>query len=116
MEQNIEGRTQTTKCRRYGKNAEHEEQDNRNNDRRIVQNALEFADDTQLFIEHDTEEQMNERIGDYDIATETRRLTIQRGKVELLRKGTNKHRCDPPPPFSEIKHKSIGPFWEKKST
>ena len=43
---------------------------------KIVQNALEFADDAKLFIEQDTEEQMNERIGNYNIVTETRRLTI----------------------------------------
>ena len=56
------------------------------NGRQIVQNALEFADGTQLFIEHDTTEQMNERIGNYDIVTETRRLAIQWSKVELLRR------------------------------
>ena len=54
-----------------------EENPEEGNKHEIVQNALEFADDTQLFIEHDTEEQMNERIGNYDIVTETRRLTIQ---------------------------------------
>ena len=57
------------------------------NEQQIVQNALEFADDTQLFIEHDTTEQMNEGIGNYDIVTEKRRLTIQWSKVELLRRG-----------------------------
>ena len=56
------------------------------NEQQIVQNALEFADDTQLFIEHDTDEQTNERIGNYDIVTETRRLAIQWSKVELLRR------------------------------
>ena len=81
---------------------------------KIVQNALEFADDTQLFIEHDTEEQMNERIGNYDIVTETRRLTIQWSKVELLRKGTNKQKFDLPPPFNEIKHKNAGTILGKE--
>ena len=84
------------------------------NKQRIVQNALEFADDAQLFIEHDTEEQMNERIGNYDIITETRRLNIQWGKVELLRKRTNKQKYDLPPPFNEIKHKSIGTILGKE--
>ena len=73
-----------------------------------VQNALEFADDAQLFIEHDTEEQMNERIGNYNIVTETRRLTIQRRKVVLLRTGADEYRYDLPPPFNETKHESIG--------
>ena len=48
---------------------------------------------------------MNERVGNYDIVTETRRLTIQWGKVELLKKGNNKQKLDLPPPFNEIKQK-----------
>ena len=58
-------------------NTDQEEANNGETNQRKVQNALEFADDTQLFIENGTEEQMNERIGNYDIVTETRRLTIQ---------------------------------------
>ena len=54
-------------------------------DHQIIQNDLEFADDAQLFIEKDTRGQMCERIGNYDIATETRHLTIQWGEVELIR-------------------------------
>ena len=73
-----------------------EEKQENENEYKIVQNALEFADDTQLFIEHDSEEQMNERIGNYDIVTETRRLTIQWSKVELLKKGNNKQKLDLP--------------------
>ena len=92
----------------WEENTDQEEMNNGKNNRRIVQNALEFAGDTQLFIEHDTEEQMNERVGNYDIVTETRRLTIQWSKVELLRKGTDKQKYDLPPPFNEIKHKSVG--------
>ena len=57
---------------------------------------------------------MNARIGNYDIVTETRRLAIQWSKVELLRKGTNKHKYDLPPPFNEIKHKSIGTILGKE--
>ena len=48
----------------------------------IVQNDLEYA---QLLMGSDTHEQMCERMGNYDIATETRELKIQWIKVELLR-------------------------------
>ena len=85
-----------------------EENPEEGNKHKIVQNALEFADDTQLLIEHDTEEQMNERVGNYDIVTETRRLQLHRGKVVLLRKGTNRQKEDMPPPFNEVKRESIG--------
>ena len=51
---------------------------------------------------------MNERIGNYDIVTETRRLTIQWGKVHLLRRGKHKLSEALPPPFNEIQHKSTG--------
>ena len=57
---------------------------------------------------------MNERIGNYDIVTETRRLTIQWSKVELLKKGTNKQKFDLPPPFNEIKQKSAGTILGKE--
>ena len=57
---------------------------------------------------------MDERIGNYDIITETRRLNIQWGKVELLRKRTNKQKYDLPPPFNEIEHKSIGTILGKE--
>ena len=51
---------------------------------------------------------MNERIGNYDIVTETRRLTIQWSKVELLRREKHKLKDALPPPANEIKHKSTG--------
>ena len=53
----------------------------------IVQNDLEYANDTQLLIERDTHGQMCERMGNYDIETETRELKIQWAKVELLGNG-----------------------------
>ena len=53
----------------------------------IVQNDLEYADDKQLLIERDTHEQMCERMGNYDIATETRELDIQWKKAERLSHG-----------------------------
>ena len=62
------------------------DEEQKSTERQIVQNALEFADDAHLFIEHDTREQMNGRIRNYDIITETRRLTIQWNKVHLLRR------------------------------
>ena len=46
-------------------------------DHQIIQNDIEFADDTRLCVEKDTQEQMCERIGNYDIVTETRHRAIQ---------------------------------------
>ena len=43
----------------------------------IIQNDIEYADDTQLLRERGTHGQMCERIGNYDISTETRELKIQ---------------------------------------
>merc|ERR1712112_354755 len=107
-----------TEYRKTNKNKETQiingEKQEKEDKHKIVQNALEFADDTQLFVEQDTEEQMNERIGNYDIVTETRRLTIQWNKVELLRKGTNKQKLNLPPPFNEIKHKNAGTILGKE--
>ena len=77
-------------------------------DRQIIQNDLEYADDAQLFIEKGTRGQMCERIGDYDIATETRQLNIQWGKVELLRRVRRKLREKLPPPFDRIRHNHTG--------
>jgi len=49
-------------------------------DQQIVQNAIIFADDAKLLSENDTHGQMNERMGNYDIITETRHLEIQCGE------------------------------------
>ena len=57
---------------------------------------------------------MHERIGNYEIVTETRRLTIQWSKVELLRKGTDKQKLSLPPPFNEIKHRNVGTILGKE--
>ena len=84
------------------------------NDRQIIQNALEFADDAKPFTQHDTRGQMNERIGNYYITTETRRLTIQWNKVLLLRRERHKLREALPPPFNEIQHKSTGAILGKE--
>ena len=43
----------------------------------IVQNDIEYADDTQLLIGKDARGQMCERIGNYAISTGTRELKIQ---------------------------------------
>merc|ERR1712112_544017 len=77
-------------------------------DQQIVQNAIVFADDTKLLSENDTHEQMNERMGNYDIITETRHLEIQWGKVLLMRRDKEKHRKELPPPFGKIKHQNSG--------
>ena len=79
----------------------------------IIQNALEYADDTQLFIENDTHEQMSERIGNYDIITETRHLTIQWDKVHLIRRERRKLRMALPT-FDEIQHQSTGTILGKE--
>ena len=52
----------------------------------IIQDDLEYADDTQLLMGNDTRGQMCERLGNYDIVTESRHLVIQWVKVELLRR------------------------------
>ena len=51
-----------------------------------VQNAIVFADDTKLLSENDTHEQMNERMGNYDIIAETRHLKIQWGESTTPKK------------------------------
>ena len=58
----------------------------------IVQNDLEYADDTQLLIERDKHGQLCERIGHYDISTEPRELKIQWAKsrtTQTCRKQAN---------------------------
>merc|ERR1712112_76719 len=77
-------------------------------DQQKVQNAIVFADDTKLLSANDTHEQMNERMGNYDIITETRHLEIQWGKVLLLRRDKEKRRKELPPPFGKIKHQNSG--------
>ena len=51
---------------------------------------------------------MCERIGNYDISTETRELQIQWAKVQLLRHEKHKLRKSPPPPFGQIKQDRTG--------
>ena len=85
-------KTQDAKC---GKETQRFKTEKHNKQRRgtknrIVQNDLEYADDTELLIERDTHEQMCERMENYDIATVTSELKIQWIKVELLRHGRNK--------------------------
>ena len=57
---------------------------------------------------------MNERIGNYDIITETRQLTIQWNKVYLLRRERHKLRMALPPPFDKIHHQSTGTILGKE--
>ena len=94
------------------------DQQERNNDKQhdqqIIQNALVFADGAILLSEKDTHEQMNERIGNYDIITETRHLTIQWEKVHLLRRGKKKLQKALPPPFGKIKHQISGTILGKE--
>ena len=52
----------------------------------IIQDDLEYADDTQLLMGNDTRGQMCGGLGNYDIATESRHIVIQWIKVELLRR------------------------------
>ena len=51
----------------------------------IIQNEIEYADDTKLLIEKDTHGRLCERIENYDIITETRDLKIQWAIVEILK-------------------------------
>ena len=66
-----------------------------------MQNDVDNADGAQLLIEKDTHEQMCARIGNYDIATETRELKIQWEKVKLLRRKRHQLKRKPPP-FGQI--------------
>ena len=50
----------------------------------LIQDDAEYADDATLFVETDDREQMCERVGNYDIATETREIKIQFDNVLLL--------------------------------
>ena len=93
---------------KYTKQDTEKETKRSHQDQQTVQNAIVFADDTKLLSENDTHEQMNERMGNYDIITETRHLKIQRGKVLLLRRDKEKHRKELPPPFGKIKHQNSG--------
>ena len=102
---NTETEKQTIQKTGSGKNREN---GGNQHDQQIIQNAVIFADDTKLLSEEDTHEQMDERMGNYDIATETRHLTIQWGKVHLLRKDKNKLQKALPPPFGKIKHQNSG--------
>ena len=47
--------------------------------------------------------QMCERLGDYDISTETSELKIQWTKVLPLVHAVREHKAEMPPPFDQIK-------------
>ena len=57
---------------------------------------------------------MCERIGNYDIATETRELKIQWGKVKLLRQESRKQKEKLHPPFDQIQHNHTGTILGKE--
>ena len=98
----------------YDTDEKEQQEKQANGKHHLIQNDLEYADDTQLFMEKDTHGQICERIGNYDIATESRHLKIQWGKVELLRPERRKLKKSLPPPFDLIKHNCTGTIIGKK--
>ena len=80
----------------------------------IAQDDLEYADDTQLFMGNATRGQMCERLGNCDIATESRHLEIQWVKVELLRREKRKISRPLPPPFGKLKQSNTGTILGKE--
>ena len=80
----------------------------------IVQNDLEYADDTQLLIEMDARGQICERMLNYEVITESRALKIQWAKV-LLPKQTGKRKMWMfPPLFDQIKQGNAGTIQGKE--
>ena len=80
----------------------------------IIQDDLEYEDDTQLLMGNDTRGQMCEKLGNYDIVTESRHLVIQWVKVELLRREKHNLSKPLPPPFGKINKAVQEPFYEQK--
>ena len=76
----------------------------RNNEQEdlLNQDDLEYADDANLHIEHDAREQLFERMGNYDISTETRDLKIQWVNVLLRTHAGSEPAEELPPPFDQI--------------
>ena len=68
----------------------------------LTQDDLVYADDAALFIGKEDREQLCERMGNYDIATETSELEIHWGEVSLLIHASRKPTADLPPPIDRI--------------
>ena len=64
---------------------------------------LEYADDAALLIEQDAREQLRERVGNYDIETETRELRIPWADLLLLNHAGREPTSELPPPCDQIK-------------
>ena len=80
----------------------------------IIKDDLEYADDTRLLIENDNRGQMCERIGNYDISTETREIEIQWAKVLLLAHAGREPKEELPPPFDQIRFIQRGAIMRKE--
>ena len=71
-----------------------------------IQDDVEYADDNTLFIEQDSHDLMCERMGNYDISTETRAQRIQRANVMPLTQAGRGPKAGLPPTFGQIKFRS----------
>ena len=65
-------------------------------------------------MEHDNREEMCERLGNYDVSTETRELKIQWGNVLLIVHTGREPKEELPPPFDKIKYSQCGTILGKE--
>ena len=82
----------------------------------LIQDDVGYPDDATLFIEKDTCEQMCDRMGNYDIVTETRELKIQWLNVLLVIHAGRGPKEELPPPFGQIKFTKGGTIIGRKYT
>ena len=80
----------------------------------VIQDNVGYDDGATLFIENDTREQMCERMGNYDISTETREIEIQWAKVLLLAHAGREPKEELPPPFDQIRFIQRGAIMRKE--
>ena len=80
----------------------------------LIQDDADYADGSTLFMESDNREQMCDRVGNYDIESETRRVEIQWINVLLLMRSGREPREDLHPPFGQIKFTAGGAILGKE--
>ena len=80
----------------------------------LIQDDIEYAYDATVLIENGTNEQICERMGRYDIITETRELDVQWGNALILTRANKRPQKRLPPPFCQIKYRSGGTILGKE--
>ena len=75
---------------------------------KLIQDGLEKEDGAHLLLSKHTHGKLCERIGNFDISTETRELTIQRANVALLIHSGRALAMQLPPTFGQIKQGAAG--------